>query len=174
MSLTSRSAYLAKLAQEAIDKTQPIKEEFEKIKVIKEKAEADLASRIKSFDDKIEKARLEGKTERVKSIESSRDEFRDSFLASISKTTQTLLDSIENTLNSIIKDIDGVAGTVSVDLNSLSLDIQPELLNKTTDFVKESLVSPETKIIVNTTLTGTAGPYTLTGTGTQVANITTT
>lgn len=175
MSLQSRTLYLASIASEVQGKLDKIQAAHSQIQQIKSDYEAQVNQTTQKYDSLIAKAESKGRPELSKSLEKDKQDNLMYMTDTLNKNLSSMLTSVETTANGIIEDTDGISGTVTVDVNSISFTVDPELFNRNTDFVKNSLVSPETQVLVSTTVTGTAGGYPIVGgVGAQVAGITTT
>lgn len=174
MSLLSRTQYLASLANEVTAKITPLIEQHAQIIQTKEEIITELNKQVEELNSAIELAILKGNSFLESKILKHRDELIASINEEVNKSVDSMLTSVETTANSIIRETDGVSGTVDISLTSFSIDIQPDLLNRTTDFVDNTITDPNTVVNINTVVTGTAGGYPIVnGSGTQVANITT-
>lgn len=177
MSLLSRTTYLASLAQKASERIGPLLDEFHNLKDVKSETVDELNAGIEELEVKINTATLVNNTELVKDLELEKENLINSITESLTDYMKISSDSIVEAIETGVKDIDGVKVSISMDVDNdiLIPTIEPELLNMTTDFVKNTLTDSDTKVLVNSTVTGTAGPYTITnGKGSQQAPITTT
>lgn len=172
MSLTSRTAYLASLADEVNSKLGPLQEQHAQIAITKNSMESNLSNQVSVLNNKIQVARLSGNTALENSLEKYKDNLISNTNEEISSSINAMVASIQTTANSVLEETDGVSGTITVSETSFGIDVQPDLINRTTDLVTNSITDPNTIVNINTTVTGTAGGDPIVGgVGTQIANI---
>ena len=176
MSAVSRSAYLLAIANKAITRVQPLIDEFNKIKDLKEEVIEELDIQVRDLEAKIVTEELKNNSAYVANLRQQIDEL-------IVDSMQQLGDFIEITVNSIVESlsrsvefIDGISLEAEVDIPTLalSINITPDPINMTTDFVKNTILDPLTNVAISTAVTGTAGSLAVVGVGTQLATIQTT
>lgn len=173
MGLLARTKYLAGLVVKAKKIIKPIEDEYlEVTKTIDE---------IKSnFEEKIAKvmAQIEAikNPEILKELREKQKELEQELEKQLGLIFKNFSDSVERFVSSMEVTIDGITIKPEFDLVSrrLSFGIEPKLFNLESDFLKDTIQDPSTKVVVNTVLSGTAGPYTIIGTGTQLSPIITT
>jgi hypothetical protein len=174
MSIASRVAYLLKIAEKAEKKIEPLVDEFEKIKDIKEVSERELQTDVEELDRKITNAEITGNTQLADQLSRNKEDLVAKVTGLTDFSMNTLMSSIEESIQESVDDIDGITVSITSTQDSIIPVISPELVNMTTDFVKGTLLDPTTVASVSTVVTGLAGGVAVTGVGTALAPITTT
>ena len=174
MSITARTEYLESLVAMAERKLQPLLDQYNSIDVLIQELKESWSKELKDLDSKLISANLSSDSLYITSLEEERQQLQQYILDSEEGFFSGIKSSILEFSSKLEEDIDGISISLSESNNKLTANITHKLLNRTTDLIKNTIEDSDTVAIINTNVTGVAGPYTIIGSGSQLAPLKTT
>lgn len=169
MSLINRTLYLASLVEKFKKIIQPIIEQYNTIASIVPDDIVEIAEKYDTIKKEITEQSIGKLDEATKSqlakLNAKKEEEINKYKEKIASVKKKLQDQIAEIAQKAADEIDGIEVEIKGG-ETLTVIPKPKLFNPVTDFVKNSLTSPETMVMVNTVVTGTSvtgGPVTAVG-----------
>lgn len=174
MSIAARTEYLESLVTMAERKLQPLLDQYNSIDVLIQELKESWGKELKELDLKLTSASMSSDNLYIESLEEERKQLQQYILDSEEGFFSGIKSSILEFSSKLEEDIDGISISVTEEDKKLVAIITHKLLNRTTDLIKNTIEDSDTVAIINTNITGVAGPYTIIGSGSQLAPLKTT
>jgi hypothetical protein len=151
MSILARTPYLASKAQDIVDTISAPIEQFNEIANISTEGQDKITERFDGVKEKMiaqNGGSTQGIEEKIAKIDQKKSDALNSFNSEIDNTKQEAESNITGIVENSFILIKGVSVSLSVSGGIMTPTITPDLFSVDTDLVDQSLMSPDTQVIV--------------------------
>lgn len=162
MSLINRAIYLQSILDKFNTKVQPLIDQYELVNQILPDKLEEINSKYQSMIIDVSNQSSGSESDKVNKINKLNEKLQlelESYTTKIDNIKVNLRGNVTSMIEKSVEEVDGVSAEVTESEGTLSVIPIADETNSVTDFVKNSMTSEETKVVVNTTVTGPVNSY---------------